>query len=163
MKSSFRLTLVGVLPVMRYWLPAVVWMALIFSASTESMAASQTSRFVEPFLRWLFPGISQPMVGELHFLIRKAGHLTEYAILAMLLRHAVGHVWFGGERGYWRTMAIALGCAALYAASDEFHQSFIPSRGASVVDVLIDTCGAIAGLAVLWGLTRIRHPTLRPQ
>ncbi len=130
------------------WIPAGIWMCVIFTASTEVMSHHQTSRFFEPFFRWLIPGIPQENLDTLHLLFRKCGHLTEYAILA-------GLFWWGlGARGFGirldpRRSAFALLLATLYAATDEFHQSFIPSRGAAVTDVMIDTIGAALGLATI--------------
>jgi VanZ family protein len=45
--------------------------------------------------------------------------------------------------------------AALFAASDEFHQAFVPSRTASLWDVMLDACGAAAGLVLVWGIRRL--------
>ena len=145
-----------------HWLPAIVWMACIFSASTGAMSAAHTSLFVEPFLRWLIPGISQQKLDSLHFLIRKGAHLSEYALLAIFLRHALRRtpVLFGG-RGYWKPMGVALILAALYAALDEIHQAFVPSRIGSVVDVLIDTGGAICGLVALYVVDALGEPRSR--
>src|SRR5438270_9832737 len=131
----------------RYWMPAIIWMALIFVGSTDVLSAEHTSRFLVPFLRWLDPQISLAALAQIQFAIRKLGHLTEYAILAMLFWRALR----GSTR--WHTkMSILLliagvGCA-LFAATDEFHQSFVPSRTASPVDVMIDICGALLGLAI---------------
>jgi VanZ family protein len=48
-------------------------------------------------------------------------------------------------------------CCAVYAGSDELHQLFVSSRQASVVDVMIDTCGASAGLLALRGIKLRRN------
>ena len=48
------------------------------------MSAEHTSRFLVPFLLWLKPGISVETVALIQFCVRKAAHLTEYAILALL-------------------------------------------------------------------------------
>lgn len=139
------------------WLPAVAWMTCIFSASTGAMSAAHTSLYFEPLMRWLFPGISQQSIGFWHFMVRKAAHVSEYAVLAVLLRHAIRQAFPDPRnRDYWKTAGVALVLAALYAATDEFHQSFVPSREGSVVDVLIDTVGAACGLAVLAGFDTIR-------
>jgi len=45
---------------------------------------------------------------------------------------------------------VAALASAIFAASDEFHQSFVPSRTGSPNDVMIDICGALAGLAICW-------------
>jgi VanZ family protein len=135
------------------WLPLLVWMALIFTGSTDSGSAGHTSGFIEPLLHWLLPWLSHESIGSLHFLIRKCAHITEYAVLGGLALRAIApsrSVSFAEKR--WRIAGAALALAALYAASDEYHQSFVPSRGASVDDVLIDICGACLGIGVvlLW-------------
>ncbi len=122
-------------------------MGVIFLASTDTMSAEHTSRIIEPLLRWLSPGISQEAVDKAHFLVRKAAHLTEYAILAILLCRAVEQ---SRHLGHGKSVAVALVIATLYAASDEFHQSFVPTRTASIRDVMIDSCGAMLGLLVFW-------------
>ncbi len=125
------------------WLPALGWMALIFVGSTDVLSHAHTSRFIEPFLRWLFHGsLSAAAIEQIHFLIRKTGHLCEYAVLGVL------YWWALGPSAEIRRAALAILLAACFASSDEFHQSFVPSRGASVSDVMIDTAGATAGLLV---------------
>jgi len=72
------------------WIPAITWTALILLGSTDVLAAENTSRFLVPVLRWLDPGISWAAVDMIHTVIRKLGHVTEYAILAILLWRALG-------------------------------------------------------------------------
>ncbi len=144
-------------PFLKYWLPVVIWMALIFSASADSHSYEHSSRFVEPFLHWLFPQMSQSWVETIHLFIRKCAHLTEYAMLALLLWRAVRRPVKNDPRPWnWREARLALLLVALYAASDEFHQLFVPSRDAAVLDVLIDTVGGAAGLLALWLFGRWR-------
>ena len=80
-------------------------------------------------------------------LVRKAAHMTEYFVLFLLCHRLLK--WYRPERKMW---GYALLICILYAASDEFHQSFVPGRGASIVDVGIDTSGALLAVAVqqLW-------------
>src|SRR5438067_10596642 len=137
----------------RYWMPAIVWMALIFLGSTDMLSAEHTSRFLVPFLRWLDPQISFAALNAIQFGIRKLAHLTEYAILAMLLWRALrsGARWqmkmsiLRLRSGQVLFLTVLLACG-LFAAIDEFHQSFVPSRTASPTDVMIDICGALVGL-----------------
>src|SRR5438045_8621912 len=79
----------------RYWMPAIVWMALLFIGSTDMLSAEHTSRFLVPFLRWLDPGITWATLNLLQTIIRKLGHVMEYAILAALLWRElrVGTTW----------------------------------------------------------------------
>jgi VanZ family protein len=81
---------------------------------------------------------------NLDFLIRKAGHMAVFGILALLLWRALATttVW----RRPW---AWALALAVLYAATDEFHQGFVAGRHESAVDVGIDAAGAIIAVAAV--------------
>ena len=124
-------------------------MSLIFSASTSLGRPENTSRFVRPFLHWLCPKMPEKTIDQIHFAVRKTAHLAEYAMLGLLLwRLFYFEPALAARRN--RAFVTALLVSALYAASDEFHQSFVPSREAAVRDVLLDTCGAGFGLAALW-------------
>lgn len=136
------------------WVPVFAWMILIFAGSTDALSGEQTSRFLVPFLRWLDPQISIAALATIHLAVRKLGHLTEYAILATLLWRGFGSL----ELGKWKVAAISLGIAACYAALDEFHQSFVPTRTASERDVMIDVCGAIVALAICLALRGRKQP-----
>lgn len=122
----------------------------MFFASTDLMSAEHTSRFLIPFLRWLNPDISPSALAQAHFFLRKAAHVTEYAILAGLLFRALR----GFIAGFWWRAAAALIPALLFAASDEFHQSHIASRTASFGDVLLDWSGALLGVVICGVLHR---------
>src|SRR6202035_5141994 len=131
----------------KYWMPAIAWMALIFIGSTDMLSAEHTSRFLVPILRWLDPQISWATLNAIQTIIRKLGHVTEYAILAVLMWRAQrgGTVWKLKTSILFAIVWIA---CAVFAASDEFHQSFVPSRTASFHDVMIDVCGAVVGLII---------------
>jgi VanZ family protein len=144
---------------LKYWLPVLVWMALIFSASSDSHSYEHSRGLFEPFLRWLFPQISQDNIGRIHHGIRKCGHLTEYAILALLLWRALNQSKNKLSPWSWPKVLGALLIVFLYAASDEFHQSFVPTRTPLFSDVLIDTAGGAIGLLALWFF---RHRRKRP-
>lgn len=131
-------------------MPVILWMVVIFTASTDLMSAEHTSRFIGPFLRWLVPEISAGAMAAAEFLVRKLAHLTEYAILGALLSRAFHGYLSMRPSKFLATVAFL--AAAIFAATDEFHQSFVASRTASVHDVLIDTCGALLGLAAYWML-----------
>ena len=128
------------------WMPVFAWMLLIFAGSSDALSAEHTSRFIVPFLRWLDPHISLATIAVVHLTLRKLGHFTEYAILASLL--------WRGLRGTFlevRSSLLALAAfliAAGFAASDEFHQSFVPTRTASARDVMIDCLGALFAVAL---------------
>ena len=141
----------------RYWFPAILWMCLIFSGSGDVLSAHRTSRFIGPFLRWLKPDISDRSVARIQLMIRKGGHLSEYAVLGCLFWRAWRKPVRNDPRPWrWREAALALACATAYSATDEIHQTFIPSRQGQISDVLIDTLGAASGLTLLWLLGRWR-------
>ena len=135
----------------RYWLPLLLWMLVIFGASADPKSIEHTSRFLEPFLRWLNPNISPQGISTVRWLVRKTAHFVEFTILAWLWWRALRKPKRDDARPWsWRPAAGALGIAILYAAIDEFHQLFVPGRGASVKDVGIDAAGATLGIVIAW-------------
>jgi VanZ family protein len=102
--------------VVSLWLPVVAWAALIFVLSSFET-----------------PDVGS---GGIDYVVRKLGHLTEYAVLGGLLVRATRR----------ELLAFTLGVA--YAASDEVHQHFVPGRHATPVDVAIDAVGVALGVAV---------------
>ncbi len=127
--------------------PVVFWMGVVFLASTDLGSAAHTGSIVLWILRAVSAGrLSLPAMEEIHFLIRKTAHLTEYGILGALLWRAFS----SPARPPVFTGAAALIVAALYACSDEYHQSFVPSRTSSIRDVAIDTVGAAVGVTLCW-------------
>ena len=99
-----------------HWLPVVFWAGVIFTLSS-------------------IPSLSSGL-GTWDLVLRKCAHMTEYAVLAILLARALGRE------------APAFIAGLLYAASDEVHQAFVRGRHASPVDVAIDAVGLAAGLIV---------------
>ena len=132
---------------LKYWLPVFIWLGVIFAGSTDIFSAEQTSRYLVPFLRWLDPQISISTIAMIHFALRKLGHLIEYAVLAAFLWRALRSGT--NIRAKMSTLFAGVWVAcAIFAVSDELHQSFIASRSASLLDVMIDTSGAVVGLAI---------------
>jgi len=140
----------------KYWLPVLLCMGMIFCASSDLYSFQHSSHIIRPILLWLFPQMSEESVHTVIFAVRKGAHLTEYAILALLLWRAL-RAAAQGRPWAWTQSMQAVVLVALFAASDEFHQSFVPSREASVVDVLIDTAGAVLALLFLWVIGRWRE------
>ncbi|MCD6050031.1 MAG: vanZ like family protein [Verrucomicrobia bacterium] len=132
------------------WIAPGIWMGLIFYASTGAGSAKSTSRIIGPFLRWVFGPLTDATVSSIQFGIRKTGHAVGYAVLAVLCWWALSYPlrW---TRDAWqtRTALRAWSIASVYAITDELHQSFIPSRQGSALDVLLDACGAWAGLMLV--------------
>jgi VanZ family protein len=147
--TSIRLVVSFSVPAfLKSWLPVLAWMIFIFVGSTDLLSAAHTSRFIGPFFRWFSPDMSDATISSIQLVVRKCGHLAEYAILAVLLCRA------------WRRSApwSAFVIATLYATLDEFHQSFVTARTGSPWDVVIDCLGAALGL-LLFILWRRRSPS----
>jgi VanZ family protein len=151
--SSFR----RMTPLIRYWLPLIAWMLVIFSASADVQSSERTSRFLEPFLRWIHPGISAEAIDVARLVVRKSAHAIEYAVLAWLLWRALWKPSRGDARPWsWKIAGATFLGVVFYAATDEIHQRFVPNRTGSVADACIDTAGGILGLAVAWVIYRRR-------
>ncbi len=89
--------------------------------------------------------------------LRKAAHMTEYAVLASLMFLFFSCMDVTKRRCYMLCLLLSL----LYAASDEFHQLFVPGRSGSVKDVLIDGTGAVIAVALTAGIAAIRRRSLQ--
>ena len=126
--------------------PLAVWAVLIFIGSSSALSGSNTAVMLRPVL-WLFPHASEATLALVHFLVRKAGHLTEYAILALLAVRAFRTSARELLRARWFWASLLLVVA--YSLSDEFHQSFVPSRTASIYDSMIDSVGGLTALVFL--------------
>lgn len=98
------------------------------------------SGFVKDVLSYILPSLSGEGGGG-HGLLRKAAHFTEFACLGALL------IWLFIMLQKPRLLAVV--GAFLVACSDETIQRFVPDRGPSFRDVLIDTSGAIVGMILL--------------
>lgn len=124
------------------WLPAVAWMALLFISSGQPSLPG--------------PGAEGSTTRDV---FNYSAHAAAYAVLGGLLWRALAQ----GRRGGAQPMRVQAGLlAALYAASDEFHQHFIPGRTASVWDWLADVLGVILALAMLhlWRRRLVRSSAL---
>ncbi len=134
--------------------PLFAWMILIFLASTGELSASNTSRIIRPLLLWLFPNIGEERIIFAHFVIRKAAHFTEYAVLALLGARAFVGSSHERLRRAWFWAALLL--VVLYSLSDEFHQSFVATRTGSIYDSFIDMAGGLTALLLFAAWRRRR-------
>ena len=126
------------------YLPLVAWLIFISYASSDSFNAANTSRIIGPLVLWLFPNTSEQTLAVIHLAARKAAHFTEYAILAYLAARAFSTSPRPALANKWFIASLVL--VAVYALIDEYHQSFVPSRTASLYDSFIDITGGLAAL-----------------
>ena len=136
------------------WILIALWCGVIFFMSSrngsDSSAMSMfTVHALERLITVLFGSLIFPVPEHL---VRKAAHIFEYLVLGILLLSG-----FFSEKKPRKSTIYALLAGALYAASDETHQIFIPGRTASPIDVGIDTFGVLAGIAVSYTWLRRRY------
>ncbi len=141
-------------------IPALIIMCIIFYFSHQE--AAESSKLSGGIIENIFSlnekifSLELPIEERIHWLelletlIRKAAHMTEYGVLAIALSY-----WFYvyDKRGIslilWSEVI-----AVLYAATDEFHQLFIPGRSGQVTDVLIDGTGAFLGCLLFYIISK---------
>lgn len=132
---------------------AVIWgNSLVPGAGSSSLSLS-VLHAVKSFLGSL--GI--PSAWVTNFLIRKAAHMTEYAVLAVLAYHALN----APGTVSWTCVVRSLALCALVAAFDETIQLSVAGRCGAVTDVLIDSVGACLGTMIVAGLARVRERSAR--
>lgn len=105
-----------------YWLPPVIWAALIFALSS-------------------IPSLKVEALGAWDYFFRKIWHLTEYAVLAVLFVR-LGRYQGQDSRTVYVVSVIG---AIIYALTDEWHQTLVAGRVGSPIDIGIDSLGALAG------------------
>ncbi len=138
--------------------PLVFWATLIFIGSTDVLSASHTGGYLKQLALWLFPHLSEGTLNIFHLVGRKAGHFTEYAVLALLAARAFRASTHQTLRQRWFWVSLVL--IVVYSLSDEFHQSFYASRSASIYDCMIDSFGGLVALTIFWwrsGKTENEH------
>ncbi|MDQ0160492.1 VanZ family protein [Alkalibacillus salilacus] len=135
------------------WLLVILWMALIFYFSHQpGTESSDLSGSVMQIVLNLLPFVTED-TAFIHLLVRKGAHVFVYFVLVILLMNAIRSP---NSRTVNRVV-IALGVSVFYAASDEYHQTFIDGRAGQMSDVLIDSAGAVLGLSVYLLWSKFRH------
>lgn len=130
----------------------IAWMAVIFLFSAQDATeSSQTSQSVSyRIAKWQNKLFGQEKAEEelikqaegMQLVIRKGAHMSEYALLAILFFFHLECYAFSKKKA----MLLAFGLSVCYAATDEFHQLFVPGRAGRFTDVCIDGIGSLAGM-----------------
>ena len=139
--------------------PLFLWTGVILTLSTGAGSINRTSLIVGPLLNFLFPAASAETILFYHSLVRKAAHVFEYGVLALLALWAFrpSHLPLLSNRPY----IAAITFIGVIAVVDEFQQSFDPSRTGTVYDVGLDLLGGALALTIAWILYR-RRPQVPP-
>jgi VanZ family protein len=135
------------------WLPVLIGIGLIASESTTSLGADHTSGPLRLLFQALFGHVTDARWESIHFFIRKSGHFVGYGLLGLIWLRA----WrmTARELRFLSYACLALLCTGMVACCDELHQSFLPNRGASVNDVLLDCGGVLALEIMLYAFMRV--------
>ncbi len=122
------------------WLLVIIWMSVIFAFSHQANSSEKTA----------------VVFGGFNIFARKMGHISEFAILYFWVRWALlstglkaAHAAQSNSKRWQnviedKTILVAILISIAYAASDEWHQSFVPGRSACIEDVLLDSVGIVA-------------------
>lgn len=138
------------------WLPAVMIMGIIFYFSSKPAETSgNDSLAVVKYIVNIYENITgtehqdnEDLMEILDVIVRKGAHFCEYALLATAIAFHLYHIDQKGRQLFLLPIIIS----ALYAASDEYHQTFIPGRSGQFSDVLLDSAGALVGSAFFYML-----------
>lgn len=137
----------------------LAWMCIIFwfSAAPAKESSEMSMSAGTLILQKLVPGYEeweedrqQEFAEKIEYPIRKCAHASEYAILGILLMLTWNSYIPDAKRGSLIMFAVG----AFYAASDEFHQLFVPGRSGRLTDVLIDSAGLLAGIFLIYILLK---------
>lgn len=144
------------------WIPAAVWMLIIFSLSAQPASASNSlskgvTKIIVETVGKIIPldiemSTLNDIVSQFNHFVRKFAHFSAYAFLGILVSYALSKNEIRGRKAFVLSLSICI----IYAASDELHQLFVPGRGCQLKDVIIDTAGAIAGTAIYKAVNVLR-------
>lgn len=151
------------------FVPALLLLSLIFGFSAQDGESSGSLSFqISLYLVQLFSPLLPAAMSEkvlidraelIHLFVRKCAHMTEYFLLALSLQLPLSTCL---SRLLSRKVRIFTGTAlaVLFAALDEFHQTFVPGRSGNFTDVCIDSIGVIAASFCLFLFYSIRQKKL---
>ena len=128
-----------------YILLTLLWVVVIFTFSLQPADASNqiSSGLVRKIVELFIPNISEKGWEILHFLIRKAGHFTEFFVLGIFSMLTI----FQTKTCFKKTLGLSF--CAMIATMDETIQLFVDGRSGQISDVVLDSVGALVGIAVI--------------
>ena len=136
----------------RYLLPVILWCSLIFVFSHQPKEESEEySKLAVWILKLLGIDLNAWTMGNATMIVRKGAHITEYFILASLVLRYLRNRYSPLSP---QIFSFGLIFSVLYAATDEFHQTFIPGRVGCLEDVMIDSIGIILVGVTFFLITR---------
>jgi VanZ family protein len=140
---------------LKVWIAAGLWLAIIATESSKLGGSGNTSKYLYPILHFIF-GMDWTHFEFWHPILRKTGHFVGYFILSLLFFRAWrATLQQSSARGWWFNWAFIAWLMATFVASlDEWHQAYVPGRGSSLHDVLLDSSAALTAQIILWWIWR---------
>lgn len=131
---------------MKYWLPVLVMLGVMYYFSTDIFSGENTRGALDWILRRLWT-VEGKQLTRINFAVRKGMHFVEYAVLAGLTYRA----FRADSRRVWRLRwaLYSFGLIAGWALLDELHQAHTHSRGASIYDSMLDSAGGLTMLLLI--------------
>lgn len=128
------------------WSLVLIWMIIIFWFSNEpGVISDEKSKSVLHLFKILGLNLNSILGDIANFIVRKIGHFTEYMILYVILFKALKeHCTFK------KALVLSIIFVFLYACSDEVHQLFVLGRSGKIKDVIIDTCGGLMAMTIIY-------------
>lgn len=141
---------------------------IFYFSSQPAVESDETSGGFIAFLYNIYAGIAEvpcsssalSALDKWQFAVRKTAHFTIYLCLGFLFTNAF---FQSGVKAKKTAAVISLLCSALYAASDEFHQLFVPGRSGEFRDVCLDSAGALTGILIFILIWSVKKWTLKKQ
>lgn len=137
----------------------ILWMSVIFlfSAQNAERSAAMSGGITEQIVRFFyqdfdryFPAQQEEIMGNFTFLVRKAAHFTEYAVLGFLLAGWLHSFSVPALKWPVTKNKTAWIIGTIYAVSDEVHQMFSDGRAPRLFDVCVDSVGTASGILVFF-------------
>lgn len=148
---------------LKNWWPSLLWLTLIAIESTSTLSADNTGGILYPIFHYL-TGVDPARFEIWHHYMRKTGHFVGFFTLSWLLfrswRATLPAIDLSSWSLQWATIAWLMAC--FVASLDEWHQTYLPTRGGSIRDVGLDSLAALTAQILIWLFLRTR-PVLRER
>lgn len=149
----------------------LIWMVVIFMFSARPADESEEDSlkvgmmigeiFVPDFEQW-DEADQIRFAQRIDHPVRKTAHASEYAVLTLFISGVcIGKESSEKHMGGYAEVIVPWAAASLYAATDEFHQLFVPGRSGQITDVILDSAGALGAVLVLTGIRYLRKGYLK--
>ena len=125
------------------WVCLIIWMIVIFMFSNQAYSGNVTHGIID---RVLSDYLSGNWISFVNFFIRKFAHLFEYFVLTMLVYLVI--IEYSKLKKYIYYFSFLF--CFLYSVTDEIHQAFVPGRTAVFRDCIIDCCGGLCFLILIY-------------